>query len=123
MKQLVILVLLFVSYSHIIQAQTWFSHVDESLSQEYSTSIIQTLEGGYLVAGTETDPLNIEIIKLDALGKKQWSRIFNYQQDSIQWDDIEPYILSKADGSFILGATSYPNTWAIGGYLTLWHVG
>jgi uncharacterized repeat protein (TIGR01451 family) len=97
--------------------------VDESLSQEYSTSIIQTLEGGYLVAGTETDPINIEIIKLDALGKKQWSRIFNYQQDSIQWDDIEPYILSKADGSFILGATSYPNTWAIGGYLTLWHVG
>ena len=75
MKKFVLL-LLVVSHS-IPLAQSQFQRAIGGISLEYAYSIIQTTEGGYVVAGYTgsfgVGNRDVYIVKLDASGTLQWS--------------------------------------------------
>lgn len=109
-------------FQNISWAQTWHTRINETSGSEFVHSIVQTPDGGYLIAGWTKPESDIVTVKLSGEGKKQWSRILNHREGAISWDEIEPSIVLNPDGTLFISATTIPNTNPVDGKLIVWHL-
>src|SRR2546422_152357 len=99
MHKLIVVILIFALYSLncvFCEAQTQFQRTIGGTINDYAQSIIQTIDGGYAVAG-ETNSFgagsaDCYIVKLDGSGTVQWSRTvggtgIDYAYSTIQATD------------------------------------
>ena len=82
-----------------------WSKIYEEGIDEYASSVQQTTDGHYLIAGTtesygagESDAW---LIKADALGNKVWSQPYGGR-----YDDFGAFVRLTSDGSYLLGGTT-----------------
>jgi hypothetical protein len=79
-------------------------------SCDYATSVQQTPDGGYIIAGTTmayeaTNPYgayNILLLKMDANGNASWWKLFGGDKD-----DFSGTVRRTSDGGYILAGTTY----------------
>ena len=79
-------------------------------SSDYGYSVIQTSDGGYIVAGyTESYGLagDVYLVKTDSNGNHQWSRTFGGAAKDLGWS-----VQQSADGGFII--TGYTTSFGAG---------
>ena len=114
MHKLIVVILIFALYSLncvFCEAQTQFQRTIGGTINDYAQSIIQTIDGGYAVAG-ETNSFgaggsDFYIVKFDASGTLQWSRTIggagNESANSIIQTTDGGYVVAGYTGSFGAG--------------------
>ncbi len=78
------------------------------IKQDLMFSVNKTLEGGYILTGGLLNPstfyYNLWLIKVDSLGNEQWSKLFDYDNDS----DIGYSVQQTTDGGYIITGQGRP---------------
>jgi hypothetical protein len=81
-------------------------------SHEEASSIQQTLDGGYVIAGLTKSygagNSDAWLLKIDANGKEQWGKTFGGQNDERAWS-----VQQTSDGGYILAGSKIDDAWLI----------
>ncbi len=83
--------------------EQWNKSFDKS-SFDYSSSVEQTIDGGYIIIGTSYNDYpaqNLTLIKTDNLGNEQWNQTFG----GLDWDTSWAGGQTSDGGYFLLGDT------------------
>jgi prepilin-type N-terminal cleavage/methylation domain-containing protein len=91
----------------------WAKGFGGSSSYDEAYSIIQTSDGGYILAGI-TEPSgtgigNVLVIKLDSSGNIQWVKTYR-----IGYHDVAYSIIQTSDGGYILVGVTYSGATSVG---------
>ena len=123
MTRLIFLLLFIVlQWQYPVMAQSWFAHIDEISQDANAYSIVQTPDGGYVLAGSDYPEANLSIAKLDANGKKQWSTILSHASEVNALYEFNPSIILKPDGTYVIGASAATDGSSPNNHLILWHL-
>ncbi len=97
----------------IARGQNEFARVFGGKGQESANAVVQTLDGGYLVAGStgSLNPGGSEpyLLKVDSAGKKEWWRYYTWEGSQEVTD-----LIQRPDSSFVF--LGYTNGQGAGGY-------
>jgi hypothetical protein len=66
-----------------------------------ATSVIETVDGGFLIAGDNFGRDDMLLLKTDANGNEQWNRVFG----GTGWDEAQS-VIKTADGGFALAGST-----------------
>ena len=87
----------------------WSRNFKEANCNEMASTVQQTSDGGYIVAGYQdlryvhpTRYLDVYIIKVDDEGREEWSRTFDRGDGFHRADDTTAFIQQTADGGYII---------------------
>lgn len=113
MKQIVLLVFLFVSFLLKAQPPSKFMCRYGSNGYDVGYDLKQTLDGGYIIAGSTSSfgqgNTDFYLLKLDSLGQKKFENSFGGYSN-----EIAKSIIQLADSSFVIAG--YTSSFGIGGY-------
>jgi predicted secreted protein len=111
-------------WSHVWLAKTdeygnieWTQTYDEKTGYYHGSSVIQTTDGGFALAGSSFSYFgeysDLVLIKTDSMGNNEWSRSYGGSDE-----EFDPYgLVQTSDGGFALAAKTY----SYGeGYVDIW---
>jgi uncharacterized delta-60 repeat protein len=88
----------------------WAKTINESNWWDFANSIIQSSDGGYVVAGNTLGVVNFDfyIVKLDSAGNVVWTKIIDGYNE-----DIASSIIQSSDGGYVVAG--YTQSFGAGG--------
>ncbi|MFN8114546.1 MAG: T9SS type A sorting domain-containing protein [Bacteroidia bacterium] len=113
MKQIVLIVFLFVSFLLKAQPPSKFYSTYGGNGYDVGYSVKQTLDGGYIIAGSTSSfgqgNTDFYLLKLDSLGQKKFETSFGGYSN-----EIAKSVIQLSDSSFVIAG--YTSSFGIGGY-------
>ena len=113
MKQIVLIVFLFICFLLKAQPPSKFMCRYGSNGYDVGYDLKQTLDGGYIIAGSTSSfgqgNTDFYLLKLDSLGQKKFETSFGGYSN-----EIAKSVIQLADSSFVLAG--YTSSFGIGGY-------
>jgi len=86
----------------------WNQTFDMEIGYCYGASLIQTMDGGYALAGHSisniTEDANLLLIKTDSIGKKEWSKSYG----ALDGESDPQGLIQTLDGGFALACKRFP---------------
>jgi len=113
MKQIVLIIFLFVSFLLKAQPPSKFYSTYGGNGYDVGYSVKQTLDGGYIIAGSTSSfgqgNTDFYLLKLDSLGQKKFETSFGGYSN-----EIAKSVIQLSDSSFVIAG--YTSSFGIGGY-------
>jgi hypothetical protein len=81
---------------------------------DFASSLIQTADGGYALAGSthlyrvDDDDFDFWLVKTDASGQAEWNKTFGGEND-----DVANSMIQTADGGYVLAGSTGDDIWLI----------